>query len=124
MTPEQIEKSALLLPGAHKVVQWRGMWVFKVADKMFAVTAPISDGVTLKCQDEDTARLLIEAGVATLPAYLKRGGWVSIAFNAMPYAELEARLTQSYATVRAGLTRLKQAGLPAFKADTGSRVGR
>ena len=115
MTPDTLEAHCLSLPGAHLVIQWMDSRVYKVDAKMFAVMGSEGSGVTLKCESEDTARMLIEAGVARVASHLKRGGWVFIALGDMPEEELKTRPTRSYALVRQTLTKAKQAALPPFE---------
>lgn len=89
-----------------------GVDVWKVGDKMFALMGTAEGGVTLKCADAATAALLIEIGRAERAPYLTRGGWILIRFDTMDDAEVVERLATSYRTVRAGLTKKRQAALP------------
>ena len=60
---------------------------------MFAAYGSIAEGVTLKCQDVDTAELLIEVGAAkkgTLPD-ARAGGWVRFDWDDESLSERAAR---------------------------------
>ena len=78
---------------------------------MFAcVGAQEEHGVSVKCADADTARLLIEVGHAQRAPYF-HASWVRIPWGLVPDAELVQRLELSYATIRAGLPKKVQAAL-------------
>ena len=57
------------------------------------------------------ALMLIEIGVAKRARYLKRGGWVTIDYDAMQDDDFRQRILDSYATVRKGLTKAQKAAL-------------
>ncbi|MEL6754025.1 MAG: MmcQ/YjbR family DNA-binding protein [Pseudomonadota bacterium] len=103
MTLDDIKTHALSHPGASHVVQWMGSQVYKVGDKMFAVHGPESGHLTVKCDSEDTAKMLIEVGAARRAPHLPRGGWVAFDVASTDADELKARLTLSYDKVRSSL---------------------
>ncbi len=112
MTRAAVNAHCGALPGTEVSDPWGGghdCW--KVAGKMFALVGAMDHGVSLKCGDDGEAAMLIEAGRAERAPYLARGGWVLVRWGAMDDAELRARLTRSYLTVRRGLTRRVQTGL-------------
>lgn len=110
MTSDEIDQHCKTLNGAEMVVQWRGCHVWKIGGKVFGISVPEVQRITIKCDHPDTANFLIDIGVATKAPHLPRGGWVS-----MPYAtksdDLTARIATSYQTVRKSLTKAKQAAL-------------
>lgn len=110
MTKDDIDAHCLSLPGAHKVVQWKGAQVYKVAEKLFAIIGGDGGRITLKCADAETAAFLIEIGAATPAPHLKRGGWISLQIDDVGDEEMAERVTTSYATVRDSLPkRLREA---------------
>ena len=103
MTLESIKSHALSHVGASHVVQWMGSQVYKVGGKMFAVHAPEAGHLTVKCDSEETARMLIEFGAAKRAPHLPRGGWVAFDVATTDPEELSARMTRSYEVVRSTL---------------------
>lgn len=83
---------------------------WKVGGKIFAITGHTGDGVSVKTDHVDTARLLIEAGRAARAPYL-HASWARIPFGRVSDAELNERIATSYALIRAGLPRKAQAAL-------------
>ncbi|MCF6443512.1 MmcQ/YjbR family DNA-binding protein [Nereida sp. MMG025] len=83
---------------------------YKVGGKLFALWK--TDGISLKAADPEQAAFLIDIGVAKPAPYLKRGGWMWIAWDSFQDTDdLRARLTTSYATIRASLPKKVQASL-------------
>lgn len=112
MSRDLVNEICRSLPGAEVSDPWGGghdCW--KVGGKMFANVGGHGDGVDVKCPDVEFARLLIETGQATRAPYM-HASWVRLPFGPTAEAELRHRLRQSYALIRAGLTRRVQAGLP------------
>lgn len=103
MTLEEITAHCLSHRGASHVVQWMGSQVYKVGGKLFAVHAPESGHLTVKCDSEDTAKMLIEVGAARRAPHLPRGGWVAFDPASIDASELRARITQSYQTIHDAL---------------------
>ncbi len=99
------------LPGAEVSDPWGGGHdAWKVGGKMFACIGTADDGVSVKTPDVETARMLIEAGVAEKAPYFHRS-WVRLSWDSDP-AELRHRLRVSYDIIRSGLTKKAQAELP------------
>ena len=99
------------LPGAEKSDPWGGGHdAWKVGDKMFASIGVIADGVSVKCEDVETAQMLIEAGVGVKAPYFHKS-WIKLPADA-PEDELRHRVLASYDKVRASLTKKVQASLP------------
>ncbi|MCF1710044.1 MmcQ/YjbR family DNA-binding protein [Tabrizicola sp. J26] len=101
------------LPGAEHSDPWGGghdCW--KVGGKMFAVVGAHEDhGVSVKCADVETARMLIDLGRAERAPYL-HASWIRLPWGRIDDDELHQRLLISYRIVRAGLPRKVQAALP------------
>ncbi len=109
MEIKEFEALAAALPGTDLSQPFGpGTQVWKVAGKMFAAYGSIAEGVTLKCQDVDTAELLIEVGAAKKARYLTRGGWVRFDWDDESLSE---RLRDSYDVVVARLTKAQRAAL-------------
>ena len=90
---------------------------WKVGGKMFACfgheekRAQNTDAVTVKCGDTDTAAMLIDAGVAKKAKYFHRS-WVHLDLPSLDKNEAAHRVSVSYATIRAGLTKAQREALP------------
>mgnify|MGYP005838443431 CR=1 FL=1 len=113
MTPAQISKHCLSLPGAELSIKWGDDHCYVVAQKMFAAHGSTGEGLSFKCSS-DAFTMLVESGLAIPAKYLARAHWVTVNRTALPASELKQRLTQAYAIVRSGLPRKVQAALPPF----------
>ena len=99
------------LPGAEKSDPWGGGHeAWKVGGKLFASIGAVTPGVSVKCRDVETARMLIDAGIGSKAPYF-HASWVLLGTRTET-DELEHRTLQAYDIVRAGLTRKLQATLP------------
>lgn len=83
---------------------------WKVGGKMFAIIGQMGDGVSVKTDHVETARLLIETGRAIRAPYL-HASWARIPFGVVGDDELCERIGTSYALIRAGLPKKVQAAL-------------
>ena len=83
---------------------------WKVGGKMFAIIGQAGDGVSVKTDHVETARLLIEAGRAIRVPYL-HASWARVPFGVVGDDELCERIATSYALIRAGLPKKVQAAL-------------
>lgn len=111
MSRDLVNTLCRALPGAEWSDPWGGGHdAWKVGGKMFACIGTANDGVSVKTPDIETARMLIDAGVAEKAPYF-HGSWVRLPFDAQA-DELRHRLAVSYDLVRASLTKKKQAELP------------
>jgi predicted DNA-binding protein (MmcQ/YjbR family) len=112
MSRELINTICAALPGATVSDPWGGGHdAWKVGGKMFAcIGASETHGVDVKCPDVETARLLIDMGVAERAPYL-HASWVRLPYDRLDEGELRHRLTSAYRTIRAGLTKKLQATL-------------
>lgn len=86
---------------------------WKVGGKMFAIVGQAGDGVSVKTDHVDTARLLIETGRAIRASYL-HASWARIPFGRVEDDELCERIATSYRLIRAALPKKVQAGLGQF----------
>ncbi|TCO72433.1 MmcQ/YjbR family DNA-binding protein [Rhodovulum euryhalinum] len=112
MTEDQIIAHCDALPGAVRERPFGPETdVWKVGGKIFALMAPGSGRVSVKCADPDFAEMLISVGRAGKAPYLPRGGWIAVDCTACDDAEMTRRLTESYDVVRASLPKRVQAGL-------------
>lgn len=117
MTRDLVNRHCATLPGAEVSDPWGGGHdAWKVGGKMFACIGAMNDGVSVKCADVDTARLLIDMGRAVRAPYF-HASWVLIPWQQVPDAELCDRLSASYRLIRASLTRKVQAGLGDLPGD-------
>ncbi|MFO1203641.1 MAG: MmcQ/YjbR family DNA-binding protein [Tabrizicola sp.] len=83
---------------------------WKVGGKMFAIIGQSGDGVSIKTDHVETARLLIETGRAVRAPYL-HASWARIPFGRVSDAELEERIATSYRLIRLALPKKVQATL-------------
>jgi predicted DNA-binding protein (MmcQ/YjbR family) len=126
MNAERFRTLCLALPGATETVQWGNDLVFKVAGKMFAVAALDADAahrVSFKCSPEQFVELQEHEGVVPAP-YLARAKWVALErFDAISDAEIERGVRESYALVKARLTKKQQQALTSPPSRAAPRKG-
>ncbi len=84
--------------------------VWKVGGKMFALMGSSSTGISVKCPDVETSTMLKDAGIGTKAAYM-HVSWIHLP-ETTATDELKHRITVSYDTIRAGLTKKAQVALP------------
>ena len=109
---QRLEKICKQLPGAEKSDPWGGGHdAWKVCDKMFACIGTMADGVSVKCDDVETAEMLIDAGVGIKAPYFHKS-WIKLPLSVSD-DDLRHRVIASYDKVRGGLTKKLQAQLPA-----------
>jgi len=115
MTPATFDATCGSLPHTHKVVQWGGSHVWKVAGKMFAVGWPEPSGlhVTFKCSPLAFEILKSQPGVRPAPYLASRGmSWIQrTTAQSMNDAALKDYIRESYRLVSLGLPKKKQAEL-------------
>jgi predicted DNA-binding protein (MmcQ/YjbR family) len=98
MDIEQIRAYCLSFPHVTETVQWGHDLVFKIAGKMFAVTALEKSPVCMsfKCTPEKFAELIERDSIIPAP-YVARYHWVGLErFNALSDKELKPLLRQAY----------------------------
>lgn len=103
------------LPGAEVSDPWGGGHdAWKVGGKMFACIGAVSEGVSVKCADIETAEMLKNVGVAVDAPYFHKS-WVRL-LEGTDDGELNGRIVASYDLIRAKLP----AGA---RRELGSRAG-
>ena len=116
MDIESIRSFCLSLPHVDEKVQWGDDLLFRIGEKMFAVTAlEPSHGVVLsfKCTPEKFAELVEQKSIIPAP-YMARNHWVGLErFDALPDRELKPLLTNAYQLVLEKLPKKVQATLAA-----------
>jgi predicted DNA-binding protein (MmcQ/YjbR family) len=117
MNVEWIRRVCMAFPHATEEVLWGADLVFKIGGKMFAAAPlePAPVALSFKCTPEDFAELTERPGVIPAP-YSARYHWVALENEeALPPAEIERRLRQSYDLVFGKLPRKRQSELAAKK---------
>ena len=95
---KKINEICKVLPGAEWSDPWGGGHdAWKVGGKMFACMGSMSEGVSVKCADIETAGLLKDAGIAQNAPYFHKS-WVRFDEHA-DVSEVEQRIAQSYEIV-------------------------
>ena len=111
MNVNWLREHCLAFPGATENVQWGSDLVFKVEEKMFAVTnlePGATHVVSFKCSPEDFGELTARPGIVPAP-YLARARWVALQPDAVcAEGELKALLRKSYELVVAALPKTKR----------------
>jgi predicted DNA-binding protein (MmcQ/YjbR family) len=126
MNIDQLRKLCLSFPGTTEQIQWEDDLLFKVAGKMFAVTAlvPAKVWISFKTSDENFAELTERPGVIPAP-YLARAKWIALeSREALPIPELTQLLRESYELVLAKLPRKQQEAILAGKTEGTSARGK
>ena len=114
ITLTQLEAFCGRWPGVTRDIKWGDNLVFSVGGKMFVMAH--ADGregghLAFKVADERFLELTDQPGVIPAP-YLARARWVSVTEpSRFTTAELQALLLDAYATVRAKLSKKRQAEL-------------
>lgn len=114
ITVAQLESLCRRWPGVTRDIKWGDNLVLSVGDKMFVMTH--ADGreggrLAFKVADERFLELTDLPGVVPAP-YLARAHWVSITEPCrFTTSELQALLLEAYASVRARLSKKRQAEL-------------
>ncbi len=126
MNIDQLRKLCLSFPSATEQIQWGDDLLFKVAGKMFAITAlePARVWLSLKVTPENFAELTERPGIIPAP-YLARAKWIALeSRDALSAAELATLLRSSYDLVVAKLPRkTRDAILRGYsRASSNSRV--
>jgi predicted DNA-binding protein (MmcQ/YjbR family) len=127
MDIESVRSFCLSLPHTDEKVQWGNDLLFRIGEKIFAVTVlEPGHGVALsfKCTPEKFAELTERPGIIPAP-YMARHHWVALErFDALPDRELKPLLTNSYRLVLEKLPKKLRASLeaaPAKKQSTKRR---
>lgn len=111
MNIEDLRAFCLGLPHTTEDVQWGNDLLFRIGNKIFAVTGLDSTPlrISMKCTPEKFAELVEMDGIIPAP-YTARYNWVLVErTDALPRRELENLLKQSYELVLAKLpSKIKQ----------------
>src|SRR5262249_5346697 len=113
MNVDWVRQYCLSLPHTTETIQWGDDLVFKIAGKMYAVTAlePGDHLLSFKCAPDQFARLTEQEGIIPAP-YMARAQWVSLETeDALSRAEIKSLIRQSYDLVIAKLPKKTQAAL-------------
>lgn len=103
MNVDSIRHFCLCFPESCETLQWGETLCFKFRRKLFALLSlnSVPPSLTLKASPEEFAVLLEQDGIIPA-AYLGRYEWVTMErLDALPRAEVEALLRQSYEMVAA-----------------------
>jgi predicted DNA-binding protein (MmcQ/YjbR family) len=115
MSPASFDTFCNSLSHTHKVVQWGGAHVWKVAGKVFAIGWPEPGQlhVTFKCSPLAFEILKSQPGVRPAPYLASRGmSWIQrTTAQSMNDAALKDYIRESYRLVALGLPKKKQAEL-------------
>ena len=99
------------LPGAHWADPMEGQIAsWKIGGKMFACYGDDRPGVSVKTADTETARNLIDMGIAEKAAYFHRS-WVRLP-ESIALDEARYRIYASYDLIRAKLPAAVRTALP------------
>ena len=107
------------MPGAVAGAPVRGVVIYKVMGKMFAILSTAGvEGVTLKCDPELAEILRGQYRGVGHRGHLDRRNWIFVRLDAdVPFDEAVGLVSQSYELVCAGLTRKQRAELASLSAD-------
>ena len=89
-----------------------GVQVWKIGGKIFAVLGGEPVGLTVKCADIETSRLLIEMGKAVKAPYF-HASWARFELETAAPEYMLRRIEESYAQVKGGLPKKLRAALDA-----------
>ena|ERR1051326_588540 len=99
MNVDEIRKYCLSFPDATEKLQWGDALCFKVRARMFTVLGLDRVRLTFKCTPEIFAELIEREDIHPAP-YVGRYKWVMLdRLDALPKAELEGLIRQSYEMV-------------------------
>jgi predicted DNA-binding protein (MmcQ/YjbR family) len=117
MAIDDLRRICLSFPGATEQIQWGNDLVFKVRNKMFAVTPlePAVHWLSFKVTPENFQELTERPGIIPAP-YLARASWIAIeSATILPTPEIASLLRGSYDLVVAKLPRKIRESLAASK---------
>jgi predicted DNA-binding protein (MmcQ/YjbR family) len=107
MSPAELDAACRALPGVTMVIQWGADAVYKVCDRIFAITGP-TGGVSFKATDI-AYEALTDSGRARPAPYLARAKWVYFDHLAdLDADEVRGWLATAHALVAAKLTRAER----------------
>src|SRR5213080_3259768 len=113
---EWVREFCLALPHTTEDIQWGNDLLFRIAKKIYCVVCldpNVATKLAFKCTPEKFAELVEVEGVIPAP-YMARNHWVALErYSALPWRELQERITRSYELVKATLPKKLQAALSA-----------
>jgi predicted DNA-binding protein (MmcQ/YjbR family) len=115
MNVEFVREVAMSLPHVTEQIQWENHLLFKIGDKMFALTTltPVGVRLSVKTTPERFHELTEIPGVIPAP-YMARNQWVALErWDAVRRSEMEELIRESYQLVLAKLPKKTQAELSA-----------
>jgi predicted DNA-binding protein (MmcQ/YjbR family) len=114
MTPRALHRFLMTLPAVKQIVQWGDHYVYKVGDKVFAISGAPDEkftGLTFKTS-EDSFEILMQQKAIERAPYLTRGNWVKLMrLSVLTDKQLKGYLTRSHAIIAATLTKKTRAAL-------------
>jgi len=97
VTVAQVRTIALGLPETAEVVTWGTDLTWRVRDKIFAMGAPESPNVSVKCSKEEQFELIAMApDTYSFAAYVGRFGWVTVALASADAGELRDLIVEAW----------------------------
>ena len=97
-----VRRYCLSFPHVTSDVQWDNDLLFRIGGKIFAVACldmSVPHRISFKCTPEKFSELIEIDGIIPAP-YMARNHWVTLQrFDALPEAEIEALLMDSYTLV-------------------------
>jgi len=116
MDLDELRRYCLSFPGATEGLQWGDNLLFRVGQKIFAITSlgSFPQALTLKCTPARCAELLEIEGISRAP-YVGRYHWIELEhLGVLRDTELRAVIAESYHNIRSKLPRSAQAKLDRF----------
>lgn len=97
---ERLRRICLALPETTEQVTWDVDLTWRVRDKIFAISGPEAERVTLKATREDQAALVAASDRIAVAPYVGRFGWVSVDLTGRPdWDELAELVAESWRLV-------------------------
>lgn len=104
MFEDFVDRHCAELPGAIRAHPFGPeMEVWTVGGKMFAAYTRGGQGVSIKAESPAIAQKMVQEGQAFSAPYLKKGGWVLIAWQNTDPIEMRLHIEASYLRVRQSL---------------------
>lgn len=114
MTNDSIREFCMALPMTTEEVQWEEHLLFKIGGKMFCIIQLGGQRCSFKTTHERYADLVEMPDIEPSSHNMWKYQWVTAErLTALPDAEFRESLKESYAIIRAGLSRKMQAELDA-----------
>ena len=99
MNLESLRTCCLSLPHVTSNIQWGNDLLFRVGEKIFAVTClelTVPHRISFKCTPEEFSELIERDGIIPAP-YMAHNHWVTLErFDALPDREIQNLIRRSY----------------------------